>query len=251
MQHTANGEPERFVAPHLITAKYGVAVATLRRWAEDGKLEVRRCPGGKRLYRMSDVGALFGEEKEGNTQAVKAQRATVIYARVSSDKQRGDLERQIYDLQSAYPNCEVIKDVASGLNWKRKGFVSLLERAHGGEFSRVVVAHKDRLCRFAFELVRWVLEKAGVEIVVHGECPASKDELADDLLSVVNVFVARNNGRRSAEGRKRRRDQKAPEEEGKPQIEGEEQCGGGGERRPRKKRRTSTTHEGEKGENLP
>jgi len=62
------------------------------------------------------------------------------YARVSSDKQRDDLQRES-------------KDIASGLHFSRKGFPSLLERIHGGGVEGVVVSTRDRLCRFAFELI--------------------------------------------------------------------------------------------------
>ena len=205
MHHQAHdGEQDRFIAPHHITARYGVTVGTLRRWAEEGKLDCRRCPGGKRLYRMADVARIFGEKKEAEPEAQKIR--TVCYARVSSQKQAADLARQIEALQVAYPDAEVLSDIGSGLNWKRPHFVSLLERAHRGEFSKVVVAHKDRLCRFAFELVEWIFAKAGVEVVVHGDHEPDRNELADDLLSVVNVFVARHNGLREAASRKRRRE---------------------------------------------
>ena len=154
----------------------------------------------------------LGKKKEAEPEAQKIR--TVCYARVSSQKQAADLARQIEALQVAYPDAEVLSDIGSGLNWKRPHFVSLLERAHRGEFSKVVVAHKDRLCRFAFELVEWIFAKAGVEVVVHGDHEPDRNELADDLLSVVNVFVARHNGLRGAASRKRRRERAQQEKKG-------------------------------------
>ena len=74
----------------------------------------------------------------------------IIYARVSSSHQKaaGDLQRQIDDLKAVYPEHEIISDVGSGLNFKRIGFKTLLERVHKGTVSEVVVRHKDRLCRY-------------------------------------------------------------------------------------------------------
>src|SRR6185312_2996935 len=66
------------------------------------------------------------------------------------------------------PDHELIKDIGSGLNWKRKGFTSILERSYQRDIEEVVVTHKDRLCRFAFELVEWIFSKHDTKIVVLG-----------------------------------------------------------------------------------
>jgi len=81
----------------------------------------------------------------GNDQQLM-QKAKVCYARVSSEHQRGDLERQIADLRKHYPGHEIISDIGSGLNWKRKGFISLLERVYSNGIEEVVVTRKDCLC---------------------------------------------------------------------------------------------------------
>ena len=113
------------------------------------------------------------------------------------------MQRQIDDMQQAYPNHTVIADVGSGLNFQRKGLQTLLERVHKGVVDEVVVRHKDRLCRYGLELVEWIMEKAGTRLVVLCTPDDEKDnstrELADDLLAITTVFVARHNGRRSAE----------------------------------------------------
>lgn len=140
-----------------------------------------------------------------------AGKESIIYARVSSahQKEAGDLQRQIDDMQQAYPSHTVIADVGSGLNFQRKGLQTLLERVHQGMVEEVVVRHKDRLCRYGLELVEWVMEKASTRLVVLCAPDCKQDnsarELADDLLAITTVFVARHNGRRSAENRRRRK----------------------------------------------
>jgi putative resolvase len=199
-----------------VVGRYAVSRATLRRWADGGKIGFVRAHGdGKRLYSAVDLDRMFGNEQRKQLQP--AEKAKILYARVSSEKQRPDLERQIQDLRQAiHPYQQlykVIQDVGSGLNWQRRGFQALLERVHKGEIGEVVVFHKDRLCRFGFELVEWIFAKAGVKLVVLGQDLASQldddareqQELAEDLLSIVTVFVAKNNGRRSAAHRKRRK----------------------------------------------
>jgi predicted site-specific integrase-resolvase len=85
-----------------------------------------------------------------------------------------------------------------------------LERSYQRDIEEVVVTHKDRLCRFAFELVEWIFSKHDTKIVVLGSDINVDDtesgELAEDLLSIVTIFTARHNGLRSAENRKRRRE---------------------------------------------
>jgi len=200
-----------YVAARAIQRQYAVSDAALRRWANGGVVSVVRCPGGKRLYNLADVQAMFGEDSKGRGGPLVA-KAKVIYARVSSDKQREDLQRQIHDLQQRYPDHELIQDIASGIHFCRKGFLSLLERVYGGSVEEVVVSHRDRLCRFAFELVEWIFAKHAVKLVVLNQADLSTEhdagnrqqELAEDLLSVVNVFVARNNGLRAAANRRKR-----------------------------------------------
>ena len=81
----------------------------------------------------------------------------VCYCRVSSAQQRGDLGRQVAQMRELYPDAEIVTDVAGGLNWQRKGLLSILERLHRGDKLDVVVAHRDRLARFGFELIEWLV----------------------------------------------------------------------------------------------
>jgi predicted site-specific integrase-resolvase len=149
----------------------------------------------------------FGDDQPTNQTTKKVK---VCYARVSSEHQQRDLERQITDLQQHFPGNEIVSDIGSGLNWKRRGFTALLERIHAGGVEEVVVTRKDRLCRFGSELVEWIFAKNGTQLVVLGSDVGADSseagELAEDLLSIVTVFVARHNGLRSAANRKRRRE---------------------------------------------
>lgn len=156
------------------------------------------------MYSVADVEKIFGNQERLN------EKKKVCYARVSSEKQKEDLNRQCEHLRQKCPDHELIKDIGSGLNWKRKGFTSILERSYRGDIEEVVVTCKDRLCRFAFELVEWIFVKHDTKIVVLGSDINVDDtesgELAEDLLSIVTIFTARHNGLRSAENRKRRRE---------------------------------------------
>jgi hypothetical protein len=103
--------------------------------------------------------------------------------------------------------------------------MALLDRVYEGKIQEVVVWNRDRLCRFGIELVQWLFQKANCKLLVHGQSveqggdatcldhATSSLELADDLLSIITVFVARNNGRRSAQ---KRRERSKPRESGPP-----------------------------------
>lgn len=201
-----------------VQLRYAISRGTLRAWAEAGRVGALRAGGdGKRLYKLSDIEALLGVKPDDVGE--KAQpRQRVCYARVSSEHQRGDLERQIAFLQRHYPEHTLYSDVGSGLNFKRRQFVALLDAVYGGTISEIVVTDKDRLCRFGVDLVQWLLDKTGTKLMVHSDDvgavadtdnPDVNHELGDDIISVITFFTARSNGQRSARNSKRRREDAA------------------------------------------
>lgn len=120
----------------------------------------------------------------------------IVYARVSSSQQQADLERQIAYLKTKEPHAEVITVIASGLDSQHKGLRTLLERNLQGDKLTVVVAHRDRLARFGFDLIEWFIERNGGQVVVLSKAPRTSptDELLQDLLAILSVFAARMPG---------------------------------------------------------
>jgi predicted site-specific integrase-resolvase len=203
---------------------------TLKGLAEKGTVRsVRLGAGGKRLYHLADVRRHLGITTPIATTKDHRTRAKIVYARVSSKKQEADLNRQREALVHLYPQHEVVTDIASGINFKRRGLVSILDRALCGGVEEVIVAHRDRLCRFAFDLIEHVLRQAGVRLVVLDSCEGEGEsdvaELQEDLLAIATVFVASNNGKRAARNRRLRREEAAREAEA-PGQEGKESKGG-------------------------
>jgi len=117
---------------------------------------------------------------------------------VSSYKQKDDLQRQVDYMISQFPEAEVIKDIGSGINFKRKGLKTILESAINGDKLKIVVAHKDRLCRFGFDLIEWLIQRNAGEIMVLSKSELSPEsELTQDLLTILHVFSCRMHGLRS------------------------------------------------------
>ena len=180
----------KLYTPKQLATLFGVTTQTLIDWENDGKIKAIKTQGGHRRYVHNVSEPVQTNEGESKKK--------YIYARVSSSKQVPDLQRQIAVLQKTYPNHDIIQDIGSGINFKRRGLITLLESVFGGNVSEVVVAHKDRLTRFGFDLFQFIFEKFGVSIKVLSDDDVKEpiNELARDLLSVVTVFTARYYGAR-------------------------------------------------------
>jgi len=101
-------------------------------------------------------------------------------------------------MQDQYPETEIVKDIDSGLNYKRKGLKAILERAMWGERIELVVAYRDRLTKFGFEFIEWIIEKNGGKLMVLDQSIFSPEqELTKDILSILHIFSARLHGLRS------------------------------------------------------
>lgn len=164
----------------------GLHPNTLRKYADEGIIETIKTPSGQRRFNVES----FIKQKQNSLQ-------TILYCRVSSARQKDDLQNQKNYLLSKYPGAEVIVDVGSGLNFKRRGLRSILERLLQGDSIQLVVAQRDRLCRFGFDLIEYLVVKNGGEIVVLDQIEYSPEgELVSDILSIIHVFSCRIHGMR-------------------------------------------------------
>jgi len=170
----------------------GVSSNTLRRWEAEGKITSERTVGGHRRYQVSD---LLNQKSDASI--------TIAYARVSSHDQKINLERQIMMLEVYCTNhgwsYEIISDLGSGMNYRKKGLIKLLKLITTYQVERLVLSHKDRLLRFGAELIFSLCEQFGVEVVIinHSENSTFEEDLANDILEIITVFSARLYGSRN------------------------------------------------------
>ena len=129
-------------------------------------------------------------------------RITIGYCRVSSQKQKDDLERQIenvrtYLIAKGQP-FEIISDIGSGINYKKKGLQELIKRISQNQVEKVVVLYKDRLLRFGFELVEYIasLYNCEIEIIDNTE-KSEQQELVEDLVQIITIFSCKLQGKRA------------------------------------------------------
>ena len=155
-------------------------------WADDGTIPAK---GGHRRVCIDDY--------IKSPDAPSEERVTICYCRVSSPKQRDDLTRQVEYMRERYPDAEIVKDIGSGINFERKGLRSILERAMRGTVVTLVVAYRDRLARFGSQIIEFVLQQSGGQLVVpSGVSLSPEQELTTDLLTILHVFSCRLHGLR-------------------------------------------------------
>jgi putative resolvase len=175
----------------------GVTVRTLHRWELDGKIKSTRTAGGHRRYDIADL-----ISNKSDTQL------TVGYARVSSHDQKDDLTRQVIVLESYCAKhgwgFEIIQDLGSGMNYKKKGLIRLIKLITSYQVERLVLTHKDRLLRFGSDLIFTLCEQFGTEVIIINRSDDStfEEDLASDVLEIITVFSARLYGSRSHKNKK-------------------------------------------------
>lgn len=181
--------------PKDFAEKIGVTVKTLQNWDNDGTLKAQRTPANRRYYTEEQYLEYIGQGKS-------SQRKVVAYARVSNAGQKDDLANQVEFLRN-YANGkgiildEVITDIGSGLNYKRKKWNQLLDSIMSNEIDTVYITYKDRFIRFGYDWFEKLAHKFNTQIVVLNNPDLSPtEELTEDLVSIIHVFSCRIYGLR-------------------------------------------------------
>lgn len=175
--------------------KLGVTTRTLQKWDKSGKFVAKRTPTNRRYYTEEQYLDYIGEK-------AKTDRKIIAYARVSTQGQKDDLKNQIEFIQS-FANAkgqildETISDIGSGLNYKRKKWLKLLDEVDQNNIDIIYVAYKDRFIRFGYDYFKQFCEKHGTELISLNDKQLSpNEELVEDLISIIHVFSCRLYGLR-------------------------------------------------------
>lgn len=168
--------------PREAAEYFNVSKTTLRRWANEGKIDYIRTAKNHRRYKVEN----------------KDNRENFIYARVSSSKQKKDLERQVKFLKSKYKDYTVITDIGSGANFNRKGLQLLMGKVIKNNVGTIAIAYKDRLSRFGYDFFEWLCCKFGTRISVEkNKSRNAEQELAEDIVTIITHFSAKYHGSRN------------------------------------------------------
>jgi len=161
---------------------------TLSKYVKEGIIKITVLPNGRYDYDSESVYAFLNKD---------VQRKTVIYARVSTSKQKKDLQNQVdllknYAVMNGFTINAVYQDVASGISYDlRKEFFEMLDSIISGQIATVLITSKDRLSRVGFELFSHLFTKFGCEIVVTSEVGSAKldsAEIFDEIVSLLHCY---------------------------------------------------------------
>ena len=199
-----NERQKSFVSVGEASKLTGLEAQTIRKMADQASITCYRTPSGQRRINLQSIQAFVSNNIPSKKEHT-LQKQNFIYARVSTKKQMDDLSRQLeYLRKPEYASYTAVTDIASGINFKRKGLSTILESCLQNCIGELVVAHRDRLCRFGFDLIELLVSKAGGKIIVLEDSndKTSEQELTEDLMSIIHVFSCRQMGKRSYANRK-------------------------------------------------
>lgn len=180
-----------YVSAKQASIFYHTSISNLRKWARENKIPTIQTKGGHYKY-------IIQIEDDNETQINQQISSHIIYARVSSKKQKPHLSNQVEILQQKFPTYTLITDIGSGINFKRKGFRTILELLFAGKVKKVVVAYQDRFSRFGFEFFEWLFQKFNAKLeVLDKKEQEYTDDLTNDLMEIITVFTARYYGKRN------------------------------------------------------
>jgi len=174
-------------ASNIIGVKEGI----LRKWDKKGLIKTVRTPGGMRLFDISSIHTIQNDKNNKNN---KNEKIIIIYTRITSIKQEEDLEQQKKYIMSNMPKkyteyqIKNISDIGSGINFKRPGLLQILKLIKEGQISTIIISSKDKLAIYGFELIEWLCNEFGTEIIIlDSEHISERDK---DFLNIAKVIVA-------------------------------------------------------------
>ncbi len=197
----------KFISGKEASKILGVHQRTLYLWEKKKYIDVIRSPGGKRFYNINK----YLKKYKNNHYLIKNKASNFInnknnkklnicYIRVSSKSQINDLMRQKNVMIKNFPKYKLIEDIGSGLNLNKRGIRKIIDYAIGGRINKLIIAHKDRLIRFGYDLIEDLIKKYsnGKIIILDKNTKKRKpeEELAFDVLQLMNVYVTKMNGLR-------------------------------------------------------
>ena len=171
---------------------------TLTKYVKEGKLKVTVKGNGRYDYDADSVYRMLNKDIE---------RKTYLYARVSTTKQKKDLENQVqllknFCFQNGYTVNGIYQDIASGISFeKRTQFFDMLDEILAGRVNRVIITYKDRLSRVGFELFTYLFRKYGCEIIVISEIGSEKldsEEIFEEIISLLHCYSMKLYSKRKA-----------------------------------------------------
>ena len=188
---------EKIIKAKEFCEMIGVSLKTLERLEAAGKIKpIRR--NNRRYYTESMANDYLGFKKV----PLNKKRINVAYYRVSTNSQKKEMQYQRNSIETFSINSGIkidlyLNDIGSGINFKRKNFLKIIDMIENDEIDKLVITYKDRLVRFAFDLIEERCKVHNTEIIIINLKKTSpQEELVEDLMTIIHVFSSRLYGLR-------------------------------------------------------
>lgn len=183
----------KLLSTNKVKEIFGVHRNTLYNWRVKGLIKNYPTPTGKVRYEESEILRLIKGSKEN--------KKAILYSRVSSFKQKEDLQRQAgrikkWAIENDFDVAYECSEIGSGLNSKRKKLHHALDDIKNGKASYLIVEHNDRLARFGFEFIEKWCNEFGCKIIVINDS-GIKEDIVKDLVDIIICFSLKLYGKRS------------------------------------------------------
>lgn len=182
---------EKLIKIAKLAKDLGVTKATIYNWKNDGKINFVKSKTNRNFVTLQDYHDLIGvkDNKESKN---------VIYCRVSSTQNKNNLKTQkerliAYCEAKGYSIHKIIEEFGSGINDKRPKLEKLILE---GDFSKIIIEHKDRLSRLGFNYLEMLCKITGKEIEIVNNIQTDEEDIIQDFVSIVTSFCARIYGKR-------------------------------------------------------
>lgn len=175
---------------------------TLHNYVKSGKLKVTKLGNGYYDYDEASVYAFLN---------VILERKNIIYARVSTYKQKTDLSNQVTQLINYCNNNKikydkVYQEIASGVDFDRKEFTNIVNDVINKKINNIYITHKDRISRLSFMTLENMFKQFGTNIIVINDIDDNNsldDDLFEELINIIHVFSTKMYSNRRAENIKK------------------------------------------------
>lgn len=147
-------------------------------------------------YKLPSGAIIVPDETIPIQQQQSKEKKVCIYARVSSNQNKSNLDSQVERLEkycnaNGWQIVRIVKEIASGLNDKRSQLANIISSLD--KYDYVVVEHKDRLTRMGFNYFELF---APNKFHVVNKANDKTEDLMQDLISIITSFCARLYGQR-------------------------------------------------------
>ena len=185
---------EKLLSSKEVANLCGVTIHTVCMWRKEGRLPFMKINDRVILHKIEDVEKLLNKKIFSEENAKK--RKNIIYARVSTSKQKDDLKKQIQILNDFCNSNgiiidEIFAEIASGMNEDREEFNKIIDLVINKEIDKIYITFEDRLTRFGFKYFENLFDKFDTQIVILNNKinnESFEEELSNDLISIIHHF---------------------------------------------------------------